>query len=88
MRKLFAFCICVNKGADQLPGNPVPNQGLCFQNIDSTIPLLHKSKISRLYSHHLVVQSGLCWTWSETPKTGFLVMRLIRVPFLLANTVE
>ena len=25
----------------------------------------------------MVVQPGLCGTWSETPKTGFLIMRLI-----------
>ena len=30
-----AFCICENKGADQLRGNRV-----CFHNIDSTIPTL------------------------------------------------
>ena len=25
----------------------------------------------------MVVQPGLCGTWSETPKTSFLIMRLI-----------
>ena len=25
----------------------------------------------------MAVQPGLCWTWSETPKTGFLATRLI-----------
>ena len=48
-----AFCICKNKGADQLCGNPADqlcgnraaDQRLCFRNIDSTIPLLLKSKI-------------------------------------------
>ena len=24
----------------------------------------------------MIVQSGLCWNWSETPKTGFLTTRL------------
>ena len=33
-----AFCICENKGADQLCGN----QGLNFRYIDRTIPVLSK----------------------------------------------
>ena len=40
-----AFCICENKGADQLCGNPEANQCLCFLLIDSTIPLLSKFNI-------------------------------------------
>ena len=27
----------------------------------------------------MAVQLALCWTWSETPKTGFLAARLICV---------
>ena len=30
----------------------------------------------------MAVQPGLCRTWSETPKTGFLTTRLILLPFL------
>ena len=40
---------------------------------DSTTPLIPKSEISNL----VAVQSTLSRTWSETPKTGFLMMRLI-----------
>ena len=72
-----AFCICENKDADQLRGNREANQRLCFRYIDSTIPLLPKSEISRLYSSCVVVQPGLCGTWSEIPKIGFLTTRLI-----------
>ena len=43
-----AFCICENKDADQLCGNREADQRLCFHYIDSTIPLLSKSEISRL----------------------------------------
>ena len=50
---------------------------LCFRYVDSTIPLLSKSKISSFYPSSVVVQPGLCRTWSETPKTGFLTTRLI-----------
>ena len=51
------FCICENKGADQLRGNKdadqlrgnrEADQRLCFRHLDSSIPLLSKSEISRL----------------------------------------
>ena len=43
-----AFCICENKGADQLRGNREADQRLCFRYTDSTIHLLPKSEISSL----------------------------------------
>ena len=39
--------------------------------MDSTIPLPLTAKISKS------LQACLCRTWSEIPKTGFLVLRLI-----------
>ena len=42
------FCICENKGADQLCVNRTTDQRLCFRYMDSTIPLLSKSEISSL----------------------------------------
>ena len=72
-----AFCICENKDADQLRGNREADQRLCFRYTDSTIPLLPKYEISSLYPSSVAVQPGLCRTWSETPKTGFLRTRLI-----------
>ena len=71
-----AFCICENKDADQLRGNRESDQRLCFRYLDSTIPLLPKSAISKLYPSPEAVQPGLCRTCSETPKTGFLTSRL------------
>ena len=44
--------------------------------MNSSIPLL-KSEISGLYLSSVATQAGLCRTWSETPKTGFLASRLI-----------
>ena len=38
------FSICENKDADQLRGNRETDQRLCFRYLDSTIPLLSKSK--------------------------------------------
>ena len=75
-REKTVFCICENKGADQLCGNRKADQRLCFRYTDSTIPLLAKSEVSSLYSSSVAVQPGLCRTWSETPKTGFLTTRL------------
>ena len=40
------FCICENKGSDQLWGNRATDQRLQFRFIDSAIPLLPKSEIS------------------------------------------
>ena len=71
------FRICENKDADQLRGHREADQCLCFRHLDSTIPLLSKSEISSLEPSSVAVQPGLCQTWSETPKTGFLTSRLI-----------
>ena len=62
-----AFCICA------------ADQRLCFLYMDSTIPLLSKSKISSLWPSSVTVKLGLFRTWSETPKTGFLTTRLIQL---------
>ena len=70
------FCICENKDADQLRGNREADQRLCFRHLDSTIPLLPKSKISSLQPSSVIAQPGLCRTWSKIPKTGFLTSRL------------
>ena len=40
------FCLCENKGADQLRSNCEADQRLCFRYTDSTLPLLLKSEIS------------------------------------------
>ena len=40
------YCLCENKGADQLRGNREADQRLCFRYTDSTISLLLKSEIS------------------------------------------
>ena len=70
------FCLCENKGADQLRSNCEADRHLCFCYTDSTISLLLKSEISSFYASSVAEQAGLCQTWSETPKTGFLASRL------------
>ena len=65
------FCICENKDADQLRGDREADQRLCFRYMDSTIPLLPKYKISRIYPFSEAAQPGLCRTWSETRRPVF-----------------
>ena len=72
-----AFCICENKDADQPPGDREADQRLCFRYIDSTIPLFSKSEISSLKPFSVTEQTGLCVTWLETQKIGFVTSRLI-----------
>ena len=71
------YCLCENKGADQLRGNREADQRLCFRYTDSIFPLLLISEISSFQLFSELVQPGLCRTLSETPKTGFLASRLI-----------
>ena len=75
------FCLCENKGADQLRSNCTADQRLCFRYTDSTLSLLIKSEISSFYAASGTVHVGLCQTWLETPKTGFLASRLINIEF-------
>ena len=42
------FCLCENKGADQLRSNCEADQRLCFRHSDSTIPPLLIAKISSI----------------------------------------
>ena len=71
-----AFCICENKDADQLRSDCAADQRLCFHYMDSTVPLLSKFEISSLNPSSVGLQPGLCHTWLETPKPGFLTTRL------------
>ena len=69
------FSICENRDADQLRGNRAAEQRLCCRYIDSTIPLIPKYEISTITPSAVAVPLGLCWIWSETPKTGFFLRR-------------
>ena len=78
-----AFSTCENKDVDQLRGDREADQRICSRCTDSMIPLLSKSEISSLWPSSVAVQPGLCRTWSETPKTGFLTMRLISPVYIV-----
>ena len=64
-----------NKGPDQ-PTHLVWSAPLLFRCLDS-IPLPDTAETSRFYLASEPEQAGLSITWSQTPKTGFLMMRLI-----------
>ena len=55
-----SYCICENKGIDQLCSNCTADQHLCFGYIARIIPLLPQSKISSLWPSSIFVQLSLC----------------------------
>ena len=66
-----------NKGADQ-PAHPcslISTFVVCY--LDNIILILAKSVISSIYLASVAAQAGLSLPWSQVPKTGFLVTRLI-----------
>ena len=71
------YCLCENKGADQLCSICIADQRLYFRNSDSTILLLFQSEISSCHLSSVTEQTGLCRTWTKTPKTGLFVSRLM-----------
>ena len=66
-----------NKGADQPAHLHSLISTFVVRCLDSIIPLVSKPEISSLYLASVAEQASLCLTWSQTPKTGFLVTRLI-----------
>ena len=71
-----AFALANNRGTDQ----PVHPHSLIsafvVHCLDSIISLVFISEISGLYLASLAAQAGLCLTWTQTPKTDFLITRL------------
>ena len=66
-----------NKGADQ-PAHPRSLiNTFVVRCLDSIIPLVSISAVSSLHKASVAAQAGLCLTWSQTPKTGFLMTWLI-----------
>ena len=54
-----AFCICKNKGADQVPSNCIADQRLCARYMDSTIPYFLNPKL-QASSHLLWLYTPVC----------------------------
>ena len=77
-----------NKGADQ-PAHPRSLiSTFVAPSLDSIIPAVSISEISSPYLASLAVQASLVLTWSQTPKTGFLVTRLVSYYRVTLNTVN
>ena len=73
-----------NKGADQ-PAHPRSLiSTFVVHCLDSII--VSKTEISSLYLATEAEQAGLSLPWSQTPKTGFLVTRLM--PFVIAFSLS
>ena len=72
-----------NKGADQPVHSCSLISAFVVRCLDSVITLVSISEISSLYLAFVAAQAGSSLTWMKTPKTGFLVMRLISgIPIL------
>ena len=66
-----------NKDADK-PAHPRSLiSAFAVRFLDSKIPLVSISETSILQLASVAEQAGLSLTWSQTPKTGFLVTCLI-----------
>ena len=69
-----------NKGADQPAHLHCLISAFVVHCLDDIIPLVSKSEISSLCLASVAVQAGLSLPWSQTSKTGFLMMRLQMMP--------
>lgn len=56
---------------DQLRSNCATDQHLSFHHIDSSIPHISKSEISRFQPSYVAVQPDLYPTWSETQADSY-----------------
>ena len=65
-----------NKGANQPAHLRSLVSTFVFRCLDSIIPLVSIFEISRLCLASVAAQAGLCLTWSQTTKTGYLTTTL------------
>ena len=65
------FCICENKGADQLCGNRTTDQRLCFRYTDSTITLLSKFEFFKPLAIFCGSTARFVWDLVGNPEDRF-----------------
>ena len=70
------YAICEQQMCRSACASAQSDQHLCFRCLDSIISLVSILAISCLKLASVAEQAGLSVTWSETPKTDFLVTRL------------
>ena len=66
-----------NKGEDQSAHPRILISAFLVRCLNSMIHLISLSEISSLYLAFLAAQAGLCLTWSQAPKIGFFVTKLL-----------
>ena len=71
-----------NKGADQPAHSRSLISAFVVRCQDRIIPLVPMSEISSLCLASVAAQAGLSLPRSQSPKTGFLVTRLILMSFI------
>ena len=69
------YAVCEQQRRRSACASAQSDQRLYFRCLDSMIPLVSTSEISSLHLVSVAAQAGLCLTWSQTTKTGFLVTR-------------
>ena len=74
-----------NKGADLSAHPRSLTSAFVVRCIDNIMHLVSICEISSLYQASVAAQAGLLRTWLQTPKTGFLVTRLLYAQQLLLN---
>ena len=74
-----------NKGADQPAHLRSLISTFVVRCLDSIIPLVSISEISSLYLASVAAQAGLSLPWSQTPKTDFLVTRLMYIAVMVMS---
>ena len=67
------YAICKQQRRRSACASVQSDQHLCSHCLDSIIYLVSIPNISSLYLASVTAQAGLSITWSQTPKTGFLV---------------
>ena len=82
-----AYAYANNKGAE-VCASAESDQRLCFRCLESIIPLLAISKISRLQLVSEAEEASLSLTWSQTLKTGFLVMRFFYSLWIINSAIK
>ena len=73
------YAICEQQRRRSVCASAQSDQHLCCRCLNSIIPLVSISKISSIYLASVAEQAGLSLTWSKTPKTGFLMTKLIYI---------
>ena len=87
------YAICEQQRRRSACASAQSDQRLCCRCLDSMTPLVAMYDISSLYLASVAAQTGLYLTWSETPKTGFLVTWLNYLPerncfFPMSTTIQ